>query len=52
MKWFLLLLAFFEIGYAQKINDTTMKEPIITKDFEKFDYDFLIKIKKQMKMNL
>ncbi|WP_376777380.1 hypothetical protein [Flavobacterium covae] len=46
MKWFLLLLAFIEIGHAQKINDTTMKEPIITKDFEKFDYDFFNKNKK------
>ncbi|MFK7050600.1 hypothetical protein FLACOL_01719 [Flavobacterium columnare] len=40
MKWFLLLLLFFEMGYAQKtFPNYNVIEPIVTKDFEKFNQD-------------
>ncbi|OWP79965.1 hypothetical protein BWK63_13530 [Flavobacterium covae] len=45
MKWFLLLLLFYQMGYAQQtITDYNTMEPIVTKDFEKFnqnEYSFL-----------
>ncbi|MFK7050599.1 hypothetical protein [Flavobacterium columnare] len=48
MKWFLLLLLFFEMGYAQKtFPNYNAIEPIVTKDFEKFDEEYFNSLQKQ-----
>ncbi|MFK7004833.1 hypothetical protein BWK63_13525 [Flavobacterium covae] len=46
MKWFLLLLLFYQMGYTQQtINDYNTMEPIVTKDFEKFDKKYYDELK-------
>ncbi|WP_375605399.1 hypothetical protein [Flavobacterium davisii] len=50
MKWFLLLLLFFEMGYAQKtFTNYNVIEPIVTKDFEKFNQNDFLYLKEEQK---